>query len=102
MIDFAGIQKQVENFVLPYLCCAVQPDKGYMDEVSGARKYAFGDDGVNMRMPMNKVPECLNGADHRGNATVAVYFKSENITDRFISCPTEFSQQLSIIAEINP
>jgi hypothetical protein len=49
---------------------------------------------------MNKVSECLNGADHSGNAAVAVYFKSVNIADGIVCRPTELPQHLTIIAEI--
>jgi hypothetical protein len=73
-----------------------------MHEMAGFRENTFGDDGVDMAVPMDKIAERLHGADHCGNAAVAVNLQSIYVTYRFPSCAAELAQQAPIKTKVNP
>jgi len=79
----------------------MQPDIGDMNEMTGFRENTFGDDGVDMGMPMNEIAERLHGADHCGNAAVAVNLQSVYVAYRFPGRTTELTQQAPIETKVN-
>jgi hypothetical protein len=80
----------------------MQPDIWDMHEMAGWRENTFGDDGVDMAVPMDKIAERLHGADYCGNADVAVDLQRIYVAYRFPGCAAELAQQAPIKTEVNP
>src|SRR5205823_8361491 len=54
-------QQEAEHLLLPQLEKRFRGQLGQRQEGSVRQKHAFGNQGVNVRVPMDQVPERLNG-----------------------------------------
>ena len=102
LVDSADIQQEGKDLFLPKLYRPMQPDIRDMHEMAGWRENAFGDDCVHMTMPVDQIAEGLNGADHCGDAAVAVNLQSIYVTYRFPSRAAEFPQKAPVESKIHP
>lgn len=100
--DLALGQQQREDFLLPQLEKRFGGQLGQRHKRPFGQKCAFADQRVNVRVPMDELPEGLDGTDHTGHGVGPAADRPVNRDDRAGRHPAQLAQQPAIEPEVNP